>query len=112
MSGAEDEWVRVAMEDDIMVAELLVRMRGAAPPPLKRPSLPLEWSVRQRRSKPVFANTNQKKKPQSQRASPTTPLSWSGGTSVSGGSGGAGAGGSEESSRLHSQKLSRSKVCF
>ncbi|KAL8502024.1 hypothetical protein ACS0TY_021234 [Phlomoides rotata] len=111
MSGAEDEWVKIAMTDDTVVAELLVRLRSAAPPPpLKRPSLPLEWSVRQRRSKPVFANTNAKKQPQSQRASPTTPLSWSGATSASGGSGGAGAGGSEESSRLHIQKVTRSKV--
>ncbi|KAL0425136.1 UNVERIFIED_CONTAM: hypothetical protein Sradi_1048400 [Sesamum radiatum] len=115
MSGADQEWVKAALMDDTMVVELLVRLHAAAPPPLKPAALPLEWSVRQRRSKPVsVANP---KKQQSQRASPTTPLSWSGATSLSGGSGGSGgaaAGGSEESSRPPIQKLSaatRSKVC-
>ncbi|KAI3463444.1 hypothetical protein Pfo_020107 [Paulownia fortunei] len=116
MSVAEEEWVKAAMTDDTMVVELLVQLHGAAPPlpPLKPAALPLEWSVRQRRSRPVSVNNNPKK--QAQRASPTTPLSWSGATSLSGGSGGsggAGGGGSEESSRPHIQKLStttRSKV--
>ncbi|PIN18673.1 hypothetical protein CDL12_08661 [Handroanthus impetiginosus] len=118
MSGAavDDDWVKAAMTDDMMVVELLMRLRSAAPPPppLKPAAVPLEWSVRQRRSKPVSVTNNQKK--QSQRASPTTPLSWSGATSLSGGSGGSGAaaaGGCEESSRPHIQKLSaatRSKV--
>ncbi|KAH6755189.1 hypothetical protein C2S53_017491 [Perilla frutescens var. hirtella] len=111
MGGAEEEWVKAAMTDDTMVVELLVRLHCT--PPLPRPptTLPLEWTVRQRRSRPVSVTA--KKLAQSQRASPSTPLSWSGATSLSGGSGGAGGGGSEESSRPRSQKLSaapRSKL--
>ncbi|KAL3835497.1 hypothetical protein ACJIZ3_010233 [Penstemon smallii] len=89
MSGADEEWVKSAMKDDTMAAELLVHLHRTSPP-LK----PLEWSVRQRRSNP--------KKP-SHRGSPTTPLSWSGATSLSGGSGGVGI---EESSRPSPLKLS------
>ncbi|KAL6570446.1 hypothetical protein OROMI_014960 [Orobanche minor] len=103
MSGAEEEWVRAAMSDDMMVVEFLVRLHATAPspPPLKPPALTLEWSVRQRRSKPTSASGSAKT--QSQRASPTTPLSWSGATSLSGGSGG---GGEEESSRPTTEKFS------
>ncbi|KAL6563156.1 hypothetical protein OROHE_005743 [Orobanche hederae] len=103
MSGTEEEWVRAAMSEDMMVVELLVRLHATAPspPPLKPPALPLEWSVRQRRSKPASASGSAKT--QSQRASPTTPLSWSGATSLSGGSGG---GGEEESSRPTAEKFS------
>lgn len=115
MGGAEEEWVKAAMTDDTMVVELLVRLHGAvAPPPPPPPTLPLEWTVRQRRSRPVTVNA--KKLAQSQRASPSTPLSWSVATSLSGGSGGAGGGGgSEESSRPNIQNISaatRSKVCI
>ncbi|KAI3455266.1 hypothetical protein Pfo_011929 [Paulownia fortunei] len=111
MSGADEEWVKAAMTDDTMVVELLVRLHHAPPPPLKPAALPLEWSVRQRRSKSVSVNNNPKKP--AHRGSPTTPLSWSGATSFSGGSGGAGGVGSEESSRPIPFKLSnttRSKV--
>lgn len=113
MGGAEEEWVKAAMTDDTMVVELLVRLHGAvAPPPPPPPTLPLEWTVRQRRSRPVTVNA--KKLAQSQRASPSTPLSWSVATSLSGGSGGAGGGGgSEESSRPNIQNISaatRSKL--
>lgn len=106
MGGAEEEWVKAAMADDTMVVELLVRLHCTPPT-----TLPLGWTVRQRRSRPVSVNT--KKLTQSQRASPSTPLSWSGAASLSGGSAGAGGGGSEESSRPQSQKLSsatRSKL--
>lgn len=112
MGGADEEWVVAAMSNDTMVVELLVRLHGEAPPPPPQ-VLSLEWTVRQRRSRPISVNA--KKLAQSHRASPSTPLSWSGGTSLSGGSGGAGGGGSEESSRPLSQKLSsaaRSKVCI
>ncbi|XP_011073363.1 uncharacterized protein LOC105158337 [Sesamum indicum] len=115
MGGADEEWVKAAMTDDMMVVELLVRLHHAPrrQPPLKpvAAALPLEWSVRQRRSKSVSVN-NHPKKP-AHRASPTTPLSWSGATSFSGGSAGAGGVGSEESSRPVPLKLSntaRSKV--
>lgn len=104
MGGADEEWVKAAMTDDAMVVELLVRLHRAPPP--KPAALPLEWSVRQRRSKPVSVCNNPKKPAHSHRASPTTPLSWSGATSFSGG-------GSEESSRPIPFKFStatRSKV--
>ncbi|XP_062089941.1 uncharacterized protein LOC133796447 [Humulus lupulus] len=83
---SDDDWVKLAMNDDVTVADLLFRLRKAGyerrrPPPPRQASPPLKlyWSVRQRRSKPL------KKKTDSTRASPTTPLSWSGATSVSGG---------------------------
>ncbi|XP_047968718.1 uncharacterized protein LOC125212553 isoform X2 [Salvia hispanica] len=55
--GADEEWVNAAMTDDAMVVDLLVRLHRA----------PLEWSVRQRRSKVRKAG----------RSSPSTPLSLS-----------------------------------
>ncbi|KAL3618380.1 hypothetical protein CASFOL_038701 [Castilleja foliolosa] len=90
--GGEEEWVKAAMTDDTMVVELLVRLHGAA---LRPPAPPLEWSVRQRRS----SNSNPKK-----QSSPTTPLYWSGATSLSG---------DEGSSRPATHKMltaARSKV--
>ncbi|KAJ8553593.1 hypothetical protein K7X08_024271 [Anisodus acutangulus] len=97
----EEEWLKAAIMDDTMVAELLLRLNQVNPlskSKLKKSGLPLEWTVRQRRSRPVSVNA---KKP-APRASPTTPLSWSGATSVScgdgGGSGGGVDGGCEESS--------------
>ncbi|ESQ27101.1 hypothetical protein EUTSA_v10019140mg [Eutrema salsugineum] len=81
MSG--ENWIRAAMSDDSLVAEALLRLRHSEPPPPQKTSdaspLKLKWSVRQRRSK----------KGDQTRASPTTPLSWSGATSISGGGGGA-----------------------
>ncbi|EYU21698.1 hypothetical protein ABFS82_09G087800 [Erythranthe guttata] len=117
MSGADDQWIEAAMNDDAVVAEFLVRLRHAPPPPPPPPRpkpaalLPLHWSVRQRRSKSISVNHNAKKL--AHRGSPTTPLSWSGATSFSGGSAGAVGGGSEESSRLLPLQISdasRSKV--
>ncbi|KAL3655461.1 hypothetical protein CASFOL_001247 [Castilleja foliolosa] len=111
MSAAEEEWVKAALTDDTMVVELLVRLHGAAAEEsaaFRPPAPPLEWSVRQRRSRHVSSNIYPKK--QAQRLSPTTPLSWSGATSPSGGSGGAG---DEGSSRPDTHKLlsaTRSKV--
>ncbi|XP_020204389.1 uncharacterized protein LOC109789769 [Cajanus cajan] len=64
----DDEWVKVAMADDSLVVELLLRLHRPPPPP---PSLLLRWTVRQRRSR------HNNKKAESTRASPTTPLSWS-----------------------------------
>ncbi|XP_049388641.1 uncharacterized protein LOC125852992, partial [Solanum stenotomum] len=102
----EKEWIQSAIMDDSVVAELLLRLSHANPFPSpipapfpaksKRAGSPLEWSVRRSRSKPVSVNA----KKAAPRASPTTPLSWSGATSVScgGGSGGAVDGGCEESS--------------
>ncbi|XVF24709.1 hypothetical protein REPUB_Repub13aG0150800 [Reevesia pubescens] len=112
----EEEWVKEAMADAMLVAEVLLSLVQAESPPspppdhsaknntASSPALQLEWSVRQRRSRQAL-----RKKGETARASPTTPLSWSGGTSVSGG---AGVDGSEESSRPPSKPVdnARSKV--
>ncbi|XP_061339328.1 uncharacterized protein LOC133286009 [Gastrolobium bilobum] len=66
----DDDWVKVAMADDSVVVDLLLRLN---PPPY----LHLHWTVRQPRSK--------HNKPDSTRASPTTPLSWTAATSPSAG---------------------------
>ncbi|XP_057457495.1 uncharacterized protein LOC130748328 isoform X2 [Lotus japonicus] len=65
-----DDWVNLAMADDSTVAGLLLNLHH-------RPHPHLHWTVRQRRS-------THKTSPATTRASPTTPLSWSGAaTSVS-----------------------------
>ncbi|KAH7859205.1 hypothetical protein Vadar_033088 [Vaccinium darrowii] len=100
----DEDWVKAALTDDSVVVELLVRLHHSTAPPQPPPSktnshlsLPLEWTVRQRRSKPILhhATTKKdKKKKPTERDSPTTPLSWSGcggATSVSGGSSSAAA---------------------
>ncbi|TKY48030.1 hypothetical protein E2542_SST25444 [Spatholobus suberectus] len=102
----DDEWVKVAMADDSLVVDLLLRLHGPPPPPC----LHLHWTVRQRRSKSVprhAATTAAHNKADSTRASPTTPLSWSGATSASGGA----LDGYEESScPTKPPQTSRSKV--
>ena len=109
---SDDEWVKEAMTDDTVVVDLLLRLFQAQPP-LPKPVqavLRLGWTVRQRRSKsaPRHGDSTTKKKAEPARASPTTPLSWSGGTSASGGA----LDGFEESSRLSKPTVSsRSKVC-
>ena len=103
MSG--EDWVKSAMADDSMVVELLIHLNDAPPPKRVSPSPPappLAWTVRQPRSKQTFYG-----KKQTERASPTTPLSWSGATSPSGG-GAAVADCFEESSR----PPTRSEVYF
>lgn len=108
---SDEEWVKAATVDDAVVAELLlvlkeVKQPSPPPPPPAKPALSLEWSVRQRRSKAVIFQA----KKQAPMASPTTPLSWSAATSLSGcgvgGGSGNGSGGcsidvgpEEESSR-------------
>ncbi|KAL2539370.1 hypothetical protein Adt_00348 [Abeliophyllum distichum] len=109
MTG-DEEWVEEAMSDDNKVVELLLRLNQSYPQPtaaaLKPTALPLDWSVRQRRSKPMAVDSTMKS---ALRASPTTPLSWSGATSISGGGGSAGTvdGSPEESSRPSDPKLSK-----
>ncbi|CAN7020927.1 hypothetical protein BRARA_F01093 [Brassica rapa] len=87
MTGAD--WTQEAMSDDSLVAEALICLHHAEPPPppVKNggSDLKLKWNVRQRRSK---AATPSIKKGDHTRSSPTTPLSWSGATSLSGGGGG------------------------
>lgn len=110
---SDDEWVKVAMTNEAVVAYMLLRFKTEQPPPLQppapaKPVLHLGWTVRQRRSRSAPKHGDGKKKPEAARASPTTPLSWSGGTSVSGGV----LDGSEESSRpVKPTDGSRSKVC-
>ncbi|XVE91236.1 hypothetical protein DITRI_Ditri20bG0137800 [Diplodiscus trichospermus] len=106
---SEEDWVKEAMTDAMLVAEVLLSLvHSESPARMKSaknnsssPSLQLDWSVRQRRSKQAL-----RKKGETARASPTTPLSWSGGTSVSGG---AGADGSEESSRPPSKPVDNAR---
>uniref|UniRef100_A0A2P2JAI8 Uncharacterized protein n=1 Tax=Rhizophora mucronata TaxID=61149 RepID=A0A2P2JAI8_RHIMU len=100
----EDEWVKLAMTDDSVIVRLLLKL-SEAPPVAQQPQQPVvdsgaatlrvQWSVRQRRSRCV-----PRKKGDTTRASPTTPLSWSGATatSFSGGATAAAADGFEESS--------------
>ncbi|KAH7524582.1 hypothetical protein FEM48_Zijuj06G0134800 [Ziziphus jujuba var. spinosa] len=91
---AKDEWMRAAMTDDMLVVELLVRLKqsqAASPlksslsssPPPSSVMFPLRWSVRMPRSKAARCDA-QRKRGDSTRCSPTTPLSWSGGASPSG----------------------------
>ncbi|GMI72428.1 hypothetical protein HRI_000912100 [Hibiscus trionum] len=106
---SEDEWVKQALTDSTLAAKVLLRLFQPESPPSRSGSatsqaLQLEWSVRQRRSK-----QSMKKKAERTRASPNTPLSWSGGVSVSGSGSGDGY---EESSRPPSKPVdnARSKV--
>ncbi|CAA3023615.1 Hypothetical predicted protein [Olea europaea subsp. europaea] len=109
MTG-DEEWVEAAMSDDNMVVELLLRLNQSNPrmsATFKQTALPLEWSVRQRRSKSIAIDSAFKP---AFRGSPTTPLSWSGATSISGGC--VGSAGTvdvspEESSRSSDPKLSK-----
>ncbi|XP_041022697.1 uncharacterized protein LOC121263713 isoform X3 [Juglans microcarpa x Juglans regia] len=88
---ARDEWVSVAITDDTVVAELLVRLKQsqAASSSLKswpRAVVPLQWGLRQPRSRSVSLRCDAVlpiKEADSTRGSPTTPLSWSGGASPS-----------------------------
>ncbi|QCE08841.1 uncharacterized protein LOC114186311 [Vigna unguiculata] len=105
----DDDWVNLAVADDSLVVNLLLRLRRTPPLPPPPPSLHLHWTVRQRRSRSArrHAAAASHKKQDSTRASPTTPLSWSGATSASGGN----LDGYEESSRLTTlPQTSRSKV--
>ncbi|KAK4267625.1 hypothetical protein QN277_024378 [Acacia crassicarpa] len=115
----DDDWVKLAMSDDSLVVDVLLHLQQAPPPTTTTNNnysscLHLNWTVRQRRSRsaPRHVGLSANKKDEPTRASPTTPLSWSGATSPSGGGGGgAAADGSEESTR-HTKplKTSRSKV--
>ncbi|KAK9066307.1 hypothetical protein SSX86_013628 [Deinandra increscens subsp. villosa] len=90
----EADWVAAAMADTDAVAEVLVRLRVATLPPSskrRRPAPPQSWTIHQPRSRtqPILPASN-KSETETPRASPSTPLSWSGGaTSGSGGGGGA-----------------------
>lgn len=107
MGAAEDRWMAAAMADSGVVAELLVllkrtRAAAAAAPVRSAVVLPMQWGVRQPRSRTAprceaaAATASQRKEADSARNSPTTPLSWSGGGG--GASPSATADGFEESS--------------
>ncbi|XP_011045667.1 PREDICTED: uncharacterized protein LOC105140504 isoform X2 [Populus euphratica] len=130
----EDEWVHVALNDDTLVVELLLKLNEPEqlPPPAVRRrrrrrfaadlakegavlALSVDWSVRQRRSSSKQVMMTRSKKGSdslSTRASPTTPLSFSGGTSVSGGGAGDGFDEATTSACLPAKLIatSRSKV--
>ncbi|KAM0034825.1 putative transcription factor bZIP family [Helianthus debilis subsp. tardiflorus] len=90
-----DNWVNSALTDTDLVVHLLINLRSSPPSP------PKTWTIRQPRSNPPPPPPT---KSPATRASPTTPLSYSGATSASGGAG------VEESSRLLHSDGSRSKV--
>ncbi|XP_042493553.1 uncharacterized protein LOC122073098 [Macadamia integrifolia] len=100
----EDEWITDAMKDDRLVAELLMRLRHTeehASLPTKRPVAVFpKWGFRQPRTRQILRchNVQPKKEDESRRASPTTPLSWSGATTSLSGSGAVD--GYEESSHI------------
>ncbi|KAI4379879.1 hypothetical protein MLD38_006120 [Melastoma candidum] len=100
----KDEWLRSAMSDDRMVADLLLRLRHPhSPSPSFSSSSfarssssllpPPRWGIRLPRTRMAYRcdgapSCSPEKKPDSARNSPTTPLAWS-----TGGGGGTGDGG-------------------
>ncbi|KAJ4707816.1 Major facilitator superfamily domain-containing protein [Melia azedarach] len=80
---AKDEWVRTAMTDDSVVVELLVRLKQTRTAKSAVAVAALRWGIRQPRSKSIrcdgISRRNKGDSANSMRASPTTPLSWSGG---------------------------------
>ncbi|KAI4381991.1 hypothetical protein MLD38_008005 [Melastoma candidum] len=89
MAETEEDWVRLAMGDACLVADLLLRLLRD-PPPSSRSWL--DWTVRGRRTRPQPKNHDgfpkkeeeeaaapPEHKAEQARASPSTPLSWSGG---------------------------------
>lgn len=87
----KDEWVRAAMTDDSVVVELLVRLKKQTNHVAKSEAVaaPLRWGIRQPRSRSSRCDAVSMRRKDaadsannSMRASPTTPLSWSGGGST------------------------------
>ncbi|KAF5743343.1 hypothetical protein HS088_TW09G01411 [Tripterygium wilfordii] len=112
---AKDEWVRAAMTDDMVVVELLVRLKQAQAdsPTMCAAVFPLKWGMRQPRSRLAMrcdGVERRKEGDSSTRCSPTTPLSWSGRGGEASPSGTAD--GLEETSRQNSRSPSgsRSKI--
>ncbi|KGN45229.1 uncharacterized protein LOC101212535 [Cucumis sativus] len=91
------EWVDVALSDDSLVVDLLLRLNRPPSPPL-----PLDWSVRQPRSKQILPRHTSDS---AARASPTTPLTWS-----SSGGGGGGGGFVDASDAARSKIAGKSEV--
>ncbi|KAF8080211.1 hypothetical protein N665_0965s0012 [Sinapis alba] len=96
MAVTQDEWVTAALTDNAVVVELLLRLKHAGT--VESANLPLlRWGSRQPRSR-LGVGGLLKKETDSARASPMTPLCWSGG-SGSGGSSCPTADGFEDTSR-------------
>ncbi|KAM2582703.1 hypothetical protein TB1_004805 [Malus domestica] len=124
----KDEWTRTAMTDDMLIVELLLRLKQAqtAGPSssMSLSLLTLMWGVRIPRSKTALSSSrfdggvsHQRRSGKngvdsSTRCSPTTPLSWSGGT----GSPSATANGFEESncpkSKVHFSFFHFLSLCY
>ncbi|RDY02460.1 hypothetical protein CR513_14078, partial [Mucuna pruriens] len=68
-----DHWVAMAMEDDALVADQILRIRH------HQPAILPQWVVRQRRTPRLVVH-----RAHTARASPTTPLTWTAATSVDG----------------------------
>ncbi|GMG98963.1 hypothetical protein Nepgr_000803 [Nepenthes gracilis] len=80
----KDEWFLAAMTDDSVVAELLLGLKQSDSDPSRpkrppSPFQPLDWGLRQPRSKAMPS----KRGLHPTRRSPTTPLSWSAGGGAS-----------------------------
>lgn len=89
-TDVEDDWPAAALAHDALVARVLLTLSAT---PAGR-AAELRWGVTQRRSRPGQAEAPEAKKEGAAAAvgggrqgSPTTPLSWSDGTSPSGGNG-------------------------
>ncbi|KAM7258405.1 hypothetical protein ACFE04_014146 [Oxalis oulophora] len=93
-----DDWMTQAESDNSVVAEILLRLRQPQPQPPPLVDRKLEWSVRQRRSRPAVLVRKNEEKPT--RASPSTPLSWSDGNNSLSTSGGGGGGVAVEETSL------------
>ncbi|XP_019173977.1 PREDICTED: uncharacterized protein LOC109169564 [Ipomoea nil] len=99
MMMKKDDWIAAALMDDAVVVEMLFRLKQSYLSPASdatEKSLflslpPFHWGNRQPRSKPPSTSSVQKWS--AARRSPTTPLSWSGGSAS------PSDGGCDESSR-------------
>uniref|UniRef100_A0A1J3E3R0 Uncharacterized protein n=1 Tax=Noccaea caerulescens TaxID=107243 RepID=A0A1J3E3R0_NOCCA len=113
--AVKHDWVAAAMTDDQMVAELLIRLKHAGTVVSENPGAnlpPLQWGIRQRRSRSSrFGGggvlVSLKKDVDSVRASPKTPLSWSGGS----GSGGGGSASPSTATADGFEDISRQASC-
>lgn len=89
-TDVEDDWPAAALADDALVARVLLTLSA----PAVGRAAELRWGVTQQRSRPGRGAPPEAKKEGAAAAvgggrqgSPTTPLSWSDGTSPSGGDG-------------------------
>ncbi|KAK9742199.1 hypothetical protein RND81_03G154900 [Saponaria officinalis] len=90
----DERWLKAAISDDAVVADILLRLRHS--PDTPPPPLPPSWGTRQPRSKPSTSSLSMSAatvaaEKRDTRRSPTTPLSWTS------------EGGCEESSSLNLQ---------